>query len=107
MKSVDVVKNVDLRIQPQVKILTDQLQFMAAKLEETQKTIKSEPLVVEYDNGGGQSGIRENPSYTAYEKLLATFNKTLTTLIEIIGEQKATGEVLPLLELREKFKAVK
>lgn len=107
MKSAEVVKNVDPRIQDQVKVLTEQLQFMAAKLKQTQKIIKSEPLVIEYDNGGGQSGIRENPSYLAYEKLLASFNKTLTTLIEIIGEQKAAGEVMPLLELREKFKAVK
>lgn len=107
MKSAEVVKNVDPRIQDQVKVLTEQLQFMAVKLKQTQKIIKSEPLVIEYDNGGGQSGIRENPSYLAYEKLLASFNKTLTTLIEIIGEQKAAGEVMPLLELREKFKAVK
>ena len=46
--------------------------------------MKNEPLVIEYDNGGGQCGIRENPHYTAYEKLLTTYNKSLRQLTEII-----------------------
>lgn len=107
MKAKDVCRNVDQRVQPQVQELVNQLQFMATKLKETKKTIKDEPLVIDYDNGGGQSGIRENPHYVAYEKLMATFNKTLTTLIDIIGEEKTSNEVMPLLALREKFKVAK
>ena len=107
MKAVDVCKAVDPRIKSEVETLTQQLQFMAAKLKETQKAIKKEPLVIDYDNGGGQSGIRENPHYIAYEKLMSTYNKTLTSLISIIGEQQASQEVLPLSELREKFKVAR
>lgn len=64
--------------------LAEAVVFMADKLEESRKAMKDEPLVVPYDNGGGQSGIRENPHFTAYEKLMATYSKSLRHLAEIV-----------------------
>lgn len=64
--------------------LAESVIFMQEKLEETREMIKDEPLVIEYDNGGGQSGIRENPSFVSYEKLFASYSKGLKTLMEII-----------------------
>lgn len=64
--------------------LAEQVIFMADKLRETQKIIKNEPLCIEYDNGGGQKGIRENPNYTAYEKLLSAYNKALNNLVSLL-----------------------
>ena len=64
--------------------LAESVLFMAAKLEESRKAMIKEPLVVPYDNGGGQSGIRENPHFTAYEKLMATYSKSLRHLAEIV-----------------------
>lgn len=64
--------------------LAESVLFMAAKLEESRKAMTNEPLVVPYDNGGGQSGIRENPHFTAYEKLMATYSKSLRHLAEIV-----------------------
>lgn len=64
--------------------LAESVLFMAAKLEESRKAMQNEPLVVPYDNGGGQSGIRENPHFTAYEKLMATYSKSLRHLAEIV-----------------------
>lgn len=64
--------------------LADSVLFMASKLKETRSKIKKEPLVIEYDNGGGQKGIRENPNYIAYEHLLTAYNKSLRQLTEII-----------------------
>lgn len=64
--------------------LAESVLFMANKLEETRKALKKEPLIIEYDNGGGQRGIRENPHFTAYEKLLVTYNKALRQLTEIV-----------------------
>ena len=66
--------------------LADSVLFMASKLKETRIAIQSEPLVIEYDNGGGQKGIRENPSFVAYEHLLTTYNKSLRQLTEIIDK---------------------
>lgn len=103
MKADDICRSIDIRIRPQAITLTKQILFMAKKLEETQKKIKAEPLVVEYDNGGGQTGSRENPSFTAYEKLLAAYTKSLSTLKKLIGDN-APAEINTLDNLRSRFK---
>lgn len=69
--------------------------FMRAKLEETRAGLESEPLVIEYDNGGGQSGIRKNPAYDAYEALVKTYCTTVRTLKDVAGnEPEIKPEVL-------------
>lgn len=64
--------------------LAESVLFMADKLQESRKAMAKEPLVIDYDNGGGQKGIRENPHYVAFEHLMATYNKSLKQLTEII-----------------------
>ena len=64
--------------------LAESVVFMAAKLEESRKAMENEPIVIPYDNGGGQAGIRENPHYSAYEKLVSTYSKSLRQLTEIV-----------------------
>ena len=70
--------------------LAEAVIFMADKLRETRELLVDEPLVIEYDNGGGQTGIRENPNYAAYEKLLNTYNKSLRQLTEIVEKGTPT-----------------
>ena len=41
--------------------LAESVLFMAEKLNQTRDLLTDEPIVVPYDNGGGQCGIRENP----------------------------------------------
>lgn len=64
--------------------LAESVVFMAAKLKKARSILKNEPLVIEYDNGGGQCGIRENPRYVAYEHLLSSYTKALRQLTEIV-----------------------
>lgn len=64
--------------------LAESVVFMAAKLKKARSILKNEPLVIEYDNGGGQCGIRENPNFTAYEHLLTSYNKALRQLTEMV-----------------------
>lgn len=64
--------------------LAESVVFMAKKLEESRAIMEGEPLVIDYDNGGGQCGIRENPHYTAYEHLLTAYGKSLRQLTEIV-----------------------
>ena len=86
------------------EILIKQLNMMAARIMEEGKRIENEQLVIEYDNGGGQSGVRENPFYPAYEKLLASYTKTLAAVKSMGG---ASEEVSSLDSLRSKFKVAK
>jgi hypothetical protein len=75
--------------------LAESVLFMADKLKESREAMKNEPLVIDYDNGGGQKGIRENPHYSAYEKLLASYIRGLDQLTKIVEngqpEKKDSG----------------
>ena len=64
--------------------LAESVLFMADKLKEARVTMKNEPLVIDYDNGGGQTGIRENPHFVAFEHLMASYTKSLKQLTEIV-----------------------
>ena len=71
--------------QDDVRELAESVLFMRRKLEESRLAMESEPIVIPYDNGGGQAGIRANPAYSEYEKLMKCYTSTLSTLREILG----------------------
>ncbi len=87
------------------KTLEEQLKVMAAKLKEAAEQLPNEELIVAYDNGGGQSGVRENPFYSAYSKLLRTYTKTYTVWKDVAGGKSA--DVSSLEDLRARFKVAK
>lgn len=106
MVASKICNSVDSRIRPQATVLAEQVIFMAKKLKETKAELRDQPLTIEYDNGGGQTGIRENPAFTAYEKLLATYTRSLTALRDVIGDD-APKEMSELDNLRKKFQVIK
>lgn len=71
---------------------TDELlanaEFMRQKLAESIEIMRDEPITIPYDNGGGQTGIRENPIFPAYEKLLKSYLATLNQLADVFGRDK-------------------
>lgn len=77
--------------------LAESVLFMAEKLEESRKQMDKEPIVVPYNNGGGQEGIRENPHFSAFEKLLTTYNKSLNHLRQIVEKGKQTDKSLGVM----------
>ena len=77
--------------------LAESVLFMAEKLKQTRKQLADEPAVISYDNGGGQSGIRENPHYVAYEHLLTAYTKTLRQLTEIIEKGAPTRKASTIM----------
>ena len=101
-----MAKNADLAA------LEKQAAFMRKKLDAHMWILEEAELVVEYDNGGGQSGTRENPEWTAYEKLLKAYHATLRAIsAQQSGKAptKTTGIGSPLQAYRDKhdFKVVK
>ena len=82
--------------------LAESVVFMSDKLKKARKEMAKEPLVIPYDNGGGQSGIRENPHYIAYEKLMATYTKSLrqlTEIVEKVPQTKTTSNIMAELSV--------
>ena len=62
----------------------DNTAWMKEKLEDARIAISESSVAISYDNGGGQTGIRENPHFTAYEKLINTYTRSLGELSKII-----------------------
>ena len=87
------------------KVLEEQLKLIRERLIEEGGHIPEESLVVEYDNGGGQRGIRENPFYPAYEKLLMSYTKTLAAYKTISSDDGVEFEGLE--QFKTKLKMVK
>ena len=106
MVASKICEGVDSRIRPQATVLAEQVIFMSKKLKESKAGLRDQAIVIPYDNGGGQTGIRENPAFTAYEKLLATYTKSLTALRDVIGND-APRELSALDDLRRKFQVVR
>lgn len=86
--------------------------WMKAKLDDAREAIKNSQIVISYDNGGGQKGIRENPLFKGYESLWKSYmngmNRILDTLpketIEV--ETKVVEKPKTMLELvRDRKKA--
>lgn len=78
--------------------LADAVVFMSEKIKETIKEIEREPLIIPYDNGGGQSGIRENPHFTAFEKLMASYTKSLRQLVEIVEKGSPSQKTIGIMK---------
>lgn len=60
--------------------LAEELIYMEDKLDNAKQLIGSTGVAITYNNGGGQSGVRENPALTAYQKLMKTYLATQARL---------------------------
>ena len=58
--------------------------WMKAKLDEAREDLKDGRIVVEYDNGGGQSGIKENPALRSYEALWKSYMAGMKLILDAI-----------------------
>lgn len=85
--------------------------WMQEKLEETMTTIGESKVVIPYDNGGGQKGLRENPLYKGYESLWKSYMSGMSKILEALPADATKAIETPvespktMLELvREKHK---
>lgn len=51
------------------------------------------PIVVEYDNGGGQAGLRKHPGLEAYTRLYQQYLQGIRTLVEKLPEARSADLV--------------
>ncbi len=71
--------------------------WMKVQLDKARELIGTEPIVTEYDNGGGQTGVREHPAYKAYEALWKAYMTGMGRILEAIpaGQAPAAPEEEP------------
>ena len=70
----------------------ENVSWMKVKLDQTRDEIWEDDIVIEYNNGGGQSGIKENPTYKAYEALWKNYMAGMTKILESLPPEVAKEE---------------
>lgn len=58
--------------------------WMKAKLDDAREAIKHSNIVISYDNGGGQKGIRENPLFKGYESLFRSYMAGMSKILDAL-----------------------
>lgn len=91
--------------------IIENVAWMKVKLDDTREKIKTSSVVVPYDNGGGQKGIRENPLFKGYESLWKSYMTGMCRILEclpaetVAQEEKQVESPATVLELvRKKHK---
>lgn len=69
--------------------------WMKAKLDDTMEKIKDTSVAINYDNGGGQKGIRENPLYKGYYALWKSYMAGMQMIMAGLPLAVATKEEEP------------
>lgn len=67
--------------------LVTEIAWMEGRLSATRDLLRGTQVVVRYDNGGGQSGIRRNPAFEGYHQLFKSYTTGLRTLRELTGRE--------------------
>ena len=79
-KLIGITKSIDGDIKIVASILVERIAYLSAYMDEIQENTIKSGVVVQYNNGGGQSGYRISPEvhvYTAYAKQLTASIKQL------------------------------
>ena len=63
--------------------------WMKAKLDDAMEAIKNSNIVIAYDNGGGQKGIRENPLFKGYEALWKSYMLGMNKILDSLPPEAA------------------
>lgn len=70
-----------------VRPLVIEAAWTEQRLADARRLIGASDIVVPYDNGGGQEGVRRNPAYDGYSALAKTYVAYLKQIETMTGEQ--------------------
>lgn len=85
----------------------DNMAWQRIKLDETREEMKEASVVCAYDNGGGQTGTRENPIFKAYINLWRAYMVGLekyTSYLPKELQEEAAGDCISVLEQVKQMK---
>ena len=70
----------------------DNTAWMKAKLDDTREQIRNTSVAIPYDNGGGQTGIRENPLFKGYSGLWKSYMSGMKTIMASLPREMVEQE---------------
>ena len=86
---LEIIKTAPENKRRALEAVIDNLAWMRVKMDDTREAIQDEPVAIEYDNGGGQTGIRENPAYKGYEALWRSYVAGIGKIIDAVPDISA------------------
>ena len=78
-----------------LKPVIENVSWMRAKLDDSRQLIKHSNIVVPYDNGGGQKGIRENPAFKGYEALWKAYMQGMNRILDTLPPEEIQEAAVP------------
>ncbi len=85
--------------------VVENLAWQRVKLNETREIMKKSQVVISYDNGGGQKGIRENPIYKGYLSLWRGYMNGFEVFLNALPSEIAEEEKADVLTILDEVKA--
>ena len=93
-----------------ISVLTpviENVSWMKVKLDEARKVVKDSTIVVSYDNGGGQKGLRENPIFKGYESLWKSYMSGMNQIINVLPQEQAENEAEKVVKTKTMLELVR
>lgn len=88
----------------------DNMSWQRVKLDETRDEMREASVVCEYNNGGGQTGVRENPVFRGYVNLWRAYMVGLEKFSSYLPkelQEEAVGDGLSVLDQVKQMKKAK
>lgn len=71
-----------------LKPVIENTAWMCVKLEDAAEAIAEEAIVIPYDNGGDQKGVRQNPYFQGYEALWKAYMTGMSQIMNAADIKK-------------------
>lgn len=81
--------------------------WMKVKLDEAREVVRDSSVVISYDNGGGQTGIRENPIFKGYEALWKSYMSGMNIILNALPQEVIEKEAEKVVEARTMLEIVR
>jgi len=92
-----IFKEIDKNKFDFVMTLIERLAWLNVSVKELEELVDREGTLIEYNNGGGQTGMKDNPNV----KTLINYTKNITTitkqLVELVPPNKQKSKLSELL----------
>lgn len=70
----------------------DNTVWMKSKLDEAREQIRNSTVAISYNNGGGQTGVRENPLFKGYEALWKSYMSGMNVIMAALPQKVVEKE---------------
>lgn len=81
--------------------------WMKVKLDEAREVVRDSSVVISYDNGGGQTGIRENPIFKGYEALWKSYMSGMNIILNALPQEIVEKEAEKVVQAKTMLEIVR